>query len=261
MRARPTVLAPLLGLVLALAVALPAAAYIVVLKDGSQIVADREYEVRGERAIITLPNGTRTFLDADEIDVEATRKANEQGYGTALVIEDGESRDRRPEETVEEPPQPSLTDLARRGASRLEPQRREPRREPGAARRTPAGYTDLGSLDRRPYRALEVAAEIQRFFRGQGVDQVELYQGSRETRPFAEITTASEASVFRALEVAAAALLAVRESHPSIEALEVYLTTPSRERAGQFVLTPELAAALAGGETEVSAFYVENVQF
>lgn len=262
LRRRPLA-AALAILLLGAVLAAPAAAYIVVLKDGSRIVAEKEYEVRDGKAIITLPSGTQTFIDADEIDREATEAANRQGYGKAQVIE-------RPDaERVKAAPPPAerqktLAELADRGSGldRVEPHRREPRTREGEVVRTRAGFVDLSSLPPRAFRDLELAAEVQRFFRGQGVDGVELYQGSEPDRLYVEVTTNSEASVFRALEVAAEALLATRESHPGrVGALELFLATPGRERAGQFVLTPELARLLVEDAVEVSRFFVENVQF
>ncbi len=254
----------LLALALLLA-ALPAAAYTIVLTDGSKIVADHEYRVEDGKAIITLPNGTETFLDASEIDRKATEEANKQGYGTALVIKDGTAKELEPADKPAAQHEKTLAELAAERAGqrpRLEPRRREGSTDLAQPSKTLAGYVDLGTLTRRPFPDLELASELQRFFRGQGIDNVELYQGTRQDRPFAEITTNSEASVFRALQVAAEALLAVRESHPKqIEALEVLLATPDRSRAGQFVLTPDLAQELVGDNVEVSRFFVENVEF
>lgn len=243
----------------------PAAAYTVVLEDGSKIMAEKEYRVRDGQAIIELPNGTFTSIDVDQIDVEATREANEAGYGKAVVIEGSETRtpDTRPQTQTEK--RKSLADLvaSREGGARLE----RHRREEASATETPttttqAGFTDLQSHPRRPFRHGEIATEMQRFFRGQGVDGVELYQGTEPTRPFAEITTNSEGSVFRSLEIAAEALLAVQENHPDrVTALELLLATPERKRAGQFVLTRELARDLVGEEVEVARFFVDHVQF
>jgi hypothetical protein len=252
------------SLILLLA-ALPAAAYIIVLKDGSKIVADHEYRVEKGRAIITLPNGTETFLDVKEIDRQATEAANKQGYGSALVIKDATEKEISPAAQAQQPEEKSLAELAAertRREPRTEPQRREDSTDLAEPSKTLAGYVDLGTLTRRPFPDLELASEMQRFFRGQGIDNVELYQGTQADRPFAEITTNSEASVFRALQVAAEALLAVRESHPKqVAALEVLLATPDRSRAGQFVLTPDLARELVGDNVEVSKFFVENVEF
>jgi len=256
-----------LGALAALILSAPAMAYVIVLKSGDTIIADKEYRIENGKAIIELPNGTSTFLDANEIDVEATRKANEEGYGKALVIEGGDARtrteaDSRPEEERRK----SLADLAasRDGKVKLEPYRREqPAATPGeVAIKTRAGFVDLQSLPRRPFRDVELAGEMQRFFRGQGIDNVELYQGTQPSRPFAEITTNSEASVFRALEIAAEALLAVQQDHPDrVAALELLLATPERERAGQFVLTRDLAQDLVGDHVEVAHFFVQHVQF
>lgn len=251
------------ALLAALLLAPPLAAYVVVLQDGSKIVAQEEYEVRDGKAIITLPNGTQTFIDVDEIDLEATEEANRGGYGKALVIEGPDTRSVKTAPEAAER-RKTLADLAspETRVDRLEPHRREARESQGGAARTPAGYTDLASLPPRPFHDLDLAAEVQRIFRGQGVDGVELYQGSEQSRLYAEITANSEASVFRTLEVAAEALLAARESHSgAIDTLELFLATSERERAGQFVLTPELARELVAGGTEVSKFYVEHVQF
>lgn len=253
---------------LALFVAAPLAAeYIVILKDGSRIVADAKYRVEGSRAIITLPNGTTTFLEASEIDRAATERANRAGFGGATVLEDGTVRRTEPADV---PPDQArrreLNDLINRrgtGATRrLEPQRRRQPGDSGRAGRTTAGYLDLTTLPRRAHGDLELVAELHRLFRGQGLDSVELYQGSTRSRPLAEIATNSEASVFRALEIAATAVVALEESRPDdVEALELLLSTPSGQRAGQFVLTPELARELVEDRVEVSRFFIENVQF
>lgn len=263
-RHRPSIALAAVAVLLLAWAALPraAAAYVVVLKDGSEIVADREYEVREGRAIITLPNGTRTFLKVDEIDREATEEANRQGYGQARVIEDADANRVKTAEPESER-RKTLADLTsgETDLSRLQQHRRQ---DPEAAEAgtTLAGYPDLSSLTSRPFRDLDISSEVQRFFRGQGIDGVELYQGSRPGHLLAEVTTNSEASVFRTLEVAAQALLATRDSHPdAVGALELFLATPDRERAGQFILTPELARELVQGETEVARFFVEHVQF
>ncbi|MGD2113749.1 MAG: hypothetical protein PVG07_01750 [Acidobacteriota bacterium] len=257
-----------LAVVTALALAAPAVAYVVVLKDGSQIIAEEKYRIQDGQAFIELPNGTVTSIDADEIDVEATEEANAEGYGQALVIERGTTRERtesdsRPADTQR---RKSLADLVERGNNerlRLEPRRREEPEESAAPLvRTPAGFVDLQSMPRRPFRDVELASDLQRFFRSQGIDNVELYQGTEPTHPFAEITTNSEASVFRSLEIAAESFLAARENHPDrITALELLLATPDRDRAGQFVLTPAMARELVGEEIDVAEFFVEHVQF
>ncbi len=255
----------LLAALAALILAGPAAAYVIVLKSGDQMVVAKEYKIENGKAIIELPNGVVTSMDPNEIDVEATRKANEAGYGKALVIDGGDARARTNADNEQPEEGKSLADLAasRGGKVRLEPYRREQPANPATKTvKTPAGFIDLQSLPRRPFRDVELAGEMQRFFRGQGIDNVELYQGTESSRPFAEITTNSEASVFRALQIAAEALLAVEQDHPDkVSALELLLATPERERAGQFVLTRDLAQDLVGDHVEVAQFFVQHVQF
>ncbi len=69
-----------MALVALLLVVSPLSAYTIVLRDGSTVQARGEYRVEGERAIITLQNGTETFLSLSEIDVERTAAANRDGY-------------------------------------------------------------------------------------------------------------------------------------------------------------------------------------
>jgi hypothetical protein len=88
-----------------------------------------------------------------------------------------------------------------------------------------------------------------------------VYRGTAADRPLVEITTNSEAAIFRALESAAAVLLELRQRGAGVSALELLMMSSSRERAGQFTLTPELAAELADDRMEASAFFVRHVQF
>jgi hypothetical protein len=260
-------LTPLAILILAFALAASplAAAYVIYLKDGSTITARDRYTVRDGRAIITLLNGTQTFVKASEIDVPRTEKANKEGYGDAVVLP-GDPRPIGPA-TGEVKKDKTLADLIakREAAPRDLPVNRRSKAETapsGTAARTRAGYSDLSTVIRKPYRHLEVASELQQFFRNQGLEEVQIHEGTQGDRPLVEITTNSEASVFRALTVAASALIHVTGTHPHrVAAIELLMTTPSRERAGQFVLTRDMAEDLVAKRVEVSAFFLQNVQF
>ncbi len=236
--------------------AAPMAAYTIYLKDGSRLIAREEYTLDGDRALIILQNGTQTFLAASEIDVPRTEAANRNNYGTAMVLQDGQLVDSAP--PTESSRQESLTDLA--GRNQAEPRQQAMR--PVPARPTSGDYMDLMSSQRQPFRNLDLAAEIQRVFMAQGVAGMQLAQGTAADRVLLEITTDSEASVFRALEVAADALLHVRtRTSAPVAAFEIVLVTSSRGRGGQFLLTPSMASQLADGVLELPAFYVQNVQY
>jgi hypothetical protein len=253
--------------------AVPALAYTVYLKDGQQIIAKSEYQVRDGKAYITLVNGTRTQIDLDEIDVEKTRKANAgAAYGSAVILEDGRTEE-VPAPPRREKQEETLSDLIRKGeagpahvpdgaptgrsgSSRPEAQGGPQRTE------TPAGYVDLLALPRRPADNEALAQTLQSAFREGQMQQVKVYQGTRPDRPLVEVTTDSESAVLRALAVGASVLHRLRERYPEdLAGLELLMVTPDRRRGGQFQLTPQQAAALLQREIDPGTFFLENVQF
>ena len=106
---------------------------------------------------------------------------------------------------------------------------------------------------------VEEVSKLRDTFRGKGIEDVTVYRGSRGDRALLEITTNSEAAIFRSLEAAAAVLLQMQNR--GIKAFELSMMSSARERAGEFTLTPELANVLAQKQIETSAFYVQNVVF
>lgn len=235
---------------------------VIYLKDGSTITAKGKYRIENGRAIITLPNGTQTFVPANQIDVKRTEEANRDGYEGAVVLP-GTSQELGTANTPAK--DKTLADLiARKEAAprELPVSRRETNTASGRLVKTRAGYYDLTTLARKPYPDADVTAEVQQFFRGQGIEGVEIYEGTRADRPLLEITTNSEGSVFKALTTTSTALLHLRDRFPAqVAAVELLLTTPSRERAGQFVITPEMATDLVSKKIDVTYFFVKNVQF
>ena len=250
----------LLAICLAALTAAPALAYTIYLKDGSRLIAQEAYEIRGDQAIITLQNGASTSIAASEIDAERTREANVNSYGTALVLDDGKLTELPSEEPP--PSEDSLSDIIGQRRSTLADRPLARRPVAQEERPDPDSGVDFRELPRRPFTDLDMAAEVQRIFRAQGVEQVLISQGTRPERLLIDLTTNSEASVFRALEVAASALMHARDLYPSTGAVfELLLSTAEREPAGQFVLTRSLAQLLADGELDPSAFFIQNVQF
>jgi hypothetical protein len=128
--------------------------------------------------------------------------------------------------------------------------------------RTPAGNVDFRTLPRRPFPDLELAGALKELFHGQGIDQVEAYQGTADRRVLVDVGTGSEAAVFRSLATACAALQHLRGRYGNRpEAIELLLTTSSRELAGQFVVTPEIAQDLLAKEVDIHTFYLAHVRF
>lgn len=254
----------ILALAFALLASPLAAAYVIYLKDGSTITARDKYTVKDGRAIIVLLNGTQSFVKASEIDVARTEQANKGMVGNTVVIP-GDPRPIGPQIDPSKKDK-TLKDLiaSRETAPRDLPASRRNKEEatPGRIGKTRAGFTDLSTLPRTPYPQLEVVSDLQQFFRQQGIDAVELYEGTQSDRPLIELSTNSEASVFKALLATSNALIHIRGLHPQrVSAFEILMTTPARERAGQFVLTPQMAEDLVAKRVEVASFFLQNVQF
>jgi hypothetical protein len=247
---------------LALLCVRPLAAYTVWLKDGSQIAARDKYEIKDGRAIITLPNGIQTFIDAAKIDVARTESANRgKDYG---ATEMGNTRV-VPGTEVAAPKDKTLSDLVathRPSSRELPTARRTGDTKASEVKRSVSGNVDFATLPHTPYPYNDVAADLRQFFHSQGLDEVGLFTGSQPNRLLLEFTTGSEGSVFQSLNASAEALLRERERFPQqVPVVEVLMKTPSHEKAGQFLLTPESAADLVAKKVDAGAFFVANVQF
>lgn len=251
--------------VLLLAVlAAPAAAYTIYLKDGSRIVATEKYKVEGDRALIKLPSGTVSTIKASEIDVPRTDAANQGNYGTAVVLEGATIKD-----TPSPPPPPEQNGLSQLIASKSAGPRELPdvkRAEPAkvdaaVTGKTPGGAVDFSTLPHNPL-PVELTGDIQKVFYEHGVRELSIWRGTRPDHALVEVTVSSEASTFKAIAVAAKVLESFRQQHRTdLTALELSLVASQGGRAGQFTLTGEQATDLLASKVEISAFYVQNLQF
>lgn len=239
----------------------PALAYTVYLKDGTKILAKVKYEVDGERAIITLPSGTRTAYPLAEIDAERTERENQQDLGTAIFIEGGKADD------ISNAPPPQakadLQDLIRSRAAGVQ----EPA-EPQAIQR-PAGTR---SADQRPGRPaaerrtpltdVQLANELKAYLISRGA-AADVYQGSRPRHLLLVFETRSEATVFKAIAASAYAIEHVRGKFPGkVDAFEILCEVPDAAGlGGRFTMLPEQAADLLAGRDDVQTYFVDNVEF
>ncbi len=247
-----------LGLLL-LALAAPAVAYTVVLVDGSEIVTREAPRIEGERALLVMPNGTNAFLDAAEIDREATRRANEgrENYGTAQVLEGGEIRDLADEAPkVEEPD--TLADLIARGEASSHHLAQRPRRQSTSGGTSGQAQNPVATpAEPEAYSDTEMAAALRDGFVTAGASEARVLQGAGPSAPRVEAIADTEAAVFRLLRVAAVLV----ESEELLDGMELYLVTSQGARAGYFRLDAEQARRLAAEEIDPQRFFVENVIF
>jgi hypothetical protein len=253
-----------LAVLLVVGLAIPAHAYTIYLKDGSTLVAKEKYRIEDGKALIILQNGTQTFIDASEIDVDRTYRVNKSNYGTAFFIDDEGKVIEAPVTPTERKTLAGLASNSDPGATGRDRATRNTA-EPGGVSeqpRTAAGHVDLTVVPRTPFRDLDISVEVSRFLRTLGVTEFKIFQGTQPGRAFLEMTANSEATVFRCLETAADTLVHLQNQFPGqIQELEVLLTTSNRDRAGQFLLDEELAAALGDENSETAEVFIAHVQF
>ena len=253
----------LAALALGVLLATPASAYIVVLKNGSQITTQKKYEVQGDRVLLTMPNGTKASYKASEIDFKKTDEVNRFGSLSNSQVLD--VKEEAPTAGPSKDDEKSFGDLISNRSLALPDAGKKPAAGANNAAKsgtTAAGFVNLPALPRKPFGEGELSTEIMSYLRGQGVDEIRIYQGSKTKRALVEIVAASEASVFKVMKDAANCMVQLDQRFPKkLEAIELYLTADGKLPAGQFTLTPDLASQLASGRIEPATFFVRYVEF
>lgn len=254
----------LLGLFLGALLATPASAYIVILKNGSQITTQKKYEVRGDKVFLILQNGTTASYKASEIDFVKTDDVNR--YGTLTNSQILDVKDRTAAPVAKQEDERSFGDLiSNRNLALPDQGQKKAAANPAESAKsgmTSAGFVNLSALPRKPLGEAELSSEIMAYLRGQGVDDIRIFQGSKPKRALVEIVASSEASVFKTMKDAANCMVQLEGRFPKkLEAIELFLTADGKVPAGQFTLTPDLANQLASGRIEPSTFFVRYVEF
>jgi hypothetical protein len=236
----------LLLVVAALIAFCPAAfGYVVKLKDGSLIYARMKYTVKGDRAIITLENGTVTAMKMEQIDIEATDKYNKDNFGSNVVAIDTPDS-RKPTVAPDGPPAPRLQDYIKEKQPRMQLPAN------GAAQKNSEAGTGPSFAQVDP----NLQGAVSKVFDGAGITQYKLTNFKGKTGLL--VTTNTEEAVLNALNAAARAM-----SDPASRAftstLHIVLTTSSGESAGIVEMTPEQARLLVNGQISAADFFVQNV--
>lgn len=223
-------------------------AYSVKLKDGSIIFARMKYEVKGNKAIITLQNGTVTQIDVSAIDIPGTEQYNKENPGNVIAIQQGESKEINVP-ALKAPPTVSLQEVIRKRKMRLgEPPAKSPQGEAGEA----AGSTQTS------WQAVDPAVEVafRKVLDGAAITQYRLASYRGKLRLLG--TANSEEGVFSLLSASARALAELPEkARPA--AVEIVLTTQTGESAGSFEMTSDQARQLVNGSISVADYFVKNV--
>jgi hypothetical protein len=249
-----------------LLLAAPLAAYTIVLKDGTRLQARQKYTVVGDKAHIVLPNGSRSVLAIADIDVAATDELNVGTSSNTTVISGSETV----VQSATPPPRPptlsqmaasrDLPELPRSAAPAATPPPETPTR--GGLQRTEGGNVDLMRFARQPVTRMAAATQLGDLLRANGLEAAKIYEGTTSGRVLLDITANSEGAVFNALQVAARSLVELEAKSPgAVAAVELIMTTERRQRAGQFLLTPERARELAEKKLDATAFFMRYVEF
>lgn len=226
------------------------ATYVVVLKDGSRVVARDKYEVKGTNAVVRLKNGALTSIPLAYIDTAATERVNAMRLGDAVALEglDGEAV---PRETPT--PTPSVASLGRirQGVATAEGEAALPTPTPGITLQA-EGYRDP-----RVDRAFQEGLERYRLY---------LYRTSRGTRPeflFIEVQVSGQAEVYKSLEAVATTYHVLAQSAPDRAPgqVEIQMLNEARKEAGLFRIGVADAAELATGKVSAEDFYLKHVIF
>lgn len=232
----------LLALAALVLAALPALGYVIKLKDGSLIFARTKYTVKGDRAIITLENGTVTAMKLEMIDVEGSEKYNKENFGNVVAIDTPDSR--KPTASPDAPASPRLQDYIREKKPRMAlPSQAE---KPAAEGSGPS----FQPVDQ------NLQSAFAKVFDGAGISQYKLTNFRGKTGLL--VTTNTEEAVFNALNAAARALSDPQARGVAIT-IHIILTTSSGEQAGTLEMSPEQARQLVNGQVSAADYFVKNV--
>ena len=231
-----------LALFALLLAAAPVLAYVIKLKDGSLIFARTKYTVKGDRAIITLENGTVTAMKLDLIDVDGSEQYNKENFGNVVAIDTPDSRKPTPRPDM---PQPArVEDYIKKNKPRMS-------LPPQGAKAGPDG-TGASFQPVDP----NLQAAFAKVFDGAGISQYKLTNFRGTTGLL--VTTNTEEAVFNALNAAARALSDPTSRGVNLT-IRIVLTSSSGESAGTLEMSPEQARQLVNGQISAADYFVKNV--
>lgn len=235
--------------------AAPAAAYVIMLKDGSRIVAKEKPNVQGKNWVFVIPSGNRQSIPIAEVDMEKTEKVNASGTGdaydlgdTTTTIQTGSADSRKP----------SLSEYIKtnKKSEMGQPVVPTPTAAPEggfASRPIPGEATGAGAID--PV----VNDTFTRALEGASIRGARLSPMAQGVR--LQAITDTEQQVFAAIGAVARGLKECRSLGKPLERAELTLGTSAGEGAGKFVMTAEDAESLLNGKTSAPKYFVAAVQF
>ncbi len=228
------------------------AAYAVILKDGTRIVAKERFKVQGDLAIITLENGTVTQIQLSKVDVGASDRQSAQGVGGAVPLDSGTPTSTKPANGGRDGSSPSLLEVAKRAKLRD-----EQRKKAEASMKTGSKGVSTALI---PYPERDVANAFFADLEKAGLANITTWAGSEKGALRIDLTADSETQVFAALQAIGKKYQDMKGSTSlAPDRIELNMKTTTGEDAGSFSFDIGQIAPLLRGELSPPEFYVRNV--
>ena len=249
-----------LALAGALLAALPAPAYLIILKDGTRIEAAEKPVAQGRNYLFRDKLGAKKMIAIAEVDPARTEAANKENYRDAYILGEPEPLKKETESSAKAPSLSEYIKANRKSDIAVPPSTApvvpgEPaeRAAPRAAETRPVAGPSSSVLD--PI----VEDAFLRAYQTAAVRGARVTQGSGGTIRVQAVTD-GEAVVFGTLVGTARGLKEARTAGKLVEKVELYMSTSAGENAGKFLITPEDAESLLNGTIPPARFFVANVQ-
>ena len=245
-----------LALAGAIVAALPASAYLIIMKDGTRIEAAEKPVAQGRNYLFKDKLGAKKMVAISEVDPAKTEAANKENYRDAYILGDPEPLKK---DTSGQAKAPSLSEYIRQN------KKSDIAAPPPSAPVIPAGPASPRPSERTiapvPGNVLDpiVQDSFLRAYQTASVRGTHITQGPAGTIRVQAVTD-GEAAVFAALVGTARGLKEARTAGKLVEKVELYMATSAGENAGKFVMTADDAESLLNGTVPPAKFFVANVE-
>ena len=225
------------------------AVYVVVLRNGSRVIARSKYQVKGPNAILETRTGTLTSVPVSQIDVQATEKVNALNLGDAETLDWVDIQKTTPTPTPTVP----VSSLGRLRGYLAKP-------EADATKPTPT--PGVMFRDKRFH-----DPQVDQAFQ-QGLESYHLYlyrtsQGTQQTFLFIELQVNGQPETLKALQAVSQTYQLLAEKAPNRipERVEIQMLNESGKEAGVFRISAADAAELVSGKISAENFFIKHVIF
>jgi hypothetical protein len=246
-----------LGAALALSIASPLSAYVIILKDGSRIVAKEKPSIEGDKLVFVTKIGTVQSVPAAEYDQKRTEDENKLiAGGDALVLNAPGGK------TTLQPisgKRPNLSQYIKDHKETNLVLKEQPK---GLTRVSTAGPAEKSGGEKTAGESPLDPTTSDTFVRAleaSGIKGPRLTAVSHGVR--VQAVADSEQQVFAAIGAVARGLKETRAAGRSVDKAEVWLLTTTGLSAGRFDVSPEDADALLNGKVGVAKYFMANVIF